>query len=249
MIGDDARVLFDDKASIEDKKKIIFEYYKKLVEEYDRIRNPVGTKDAPAKTCRDLSISHPDFKSGMYWIDPNEGDSRDAIQVYCDMRVGASCITPSPKIVPNKAHYIGKPKHTWFSEMPGGSQFTYKIDRVQLTFLQMLSGRAEQNITYHCKNSVAYLDATKGNYRKAVKLLSGNDLELKPHGDNVSANNKFTFTAAYDGCKDRKSSWDQTMLTFKSDKPNRLPVVDIAPKDIGGRQQQFGLEIGPACFL
>lgn len=122
MIGDDARVLFDDKASIEDKKKIIFEYYKKLVEEYDRIRNPVGTKDAPAKTCRDLSISHPDFKSGMYWIDPNEGDSRDAIQVYCDMRVGASCITPSPKIVPNKAHYIGKPKHTWFSEMPGGSQ-------------------------------------------------------------------------------------------------------------------------------
>lgn len=49
--------------------------------------------------------------------------------------------------------------------------------------------------------------------------------------------------------QDRKSSWDQTMLTFKSDKPNRLPVVDIAPKDIGGRQQQFGLEIGPACFL
>lgn len=67
----------------------------------------------------------------------------------------------------------------------------------------MLSGRAEQNVTYHCRNSVAYLDGIKGNYRRAVKLLSGNDLELKPHADDASTNNKFTYSAAYDGCKVR----------------------------------------------
>lgn len=29
----------------------------------------------------------------------------------------------------------------------------------------------------------------------------------------------------------------------------RLPVVDIAPIDIGGPDQEFGVDIGPVCFL
>lgn len=65
----------------------------------------------------------------------------------------------------------------------------------------MLSGRAEQNITYHCRNSLAYADAQKNNFRKAVKLLSSNDLELKAQKDETSTTNKFAYEAAYDGCK------------------------------------------------
>ena len=65
MLGDDATILFDQKISVEEKKKIIFNYYKQLIEEYDRLRNPTGTKDSPAKTCKDLSLSHPQLKSGM----------------------------------------------------------------------------------------------------------------------------------------------------------------------------------------
>ena len=64
MLGDDAGLLFNEKTPIEEKKKIIFAYYKQLIEEYDRLRNPTGTKDSPAKTCRDLSVSHPELKSG-----------------------------------------------------------------------------------------------------------------------------------------------------------------------------------------
>ncbi|NBH76554.1 hypothetical protein D3Z29_11940, partial [Rodentibacter pneumotropicus] len=31
-------------------------------------------------------------------------------------------------------------------------------------------------------------------------------------------------------------------------KPSRLPILDIAPLDIGGADQEFGLDIGPVCF-
>jgi len=30
--------------------------------------------------------------SGMYWIDPNEGDGSDAIRVHCNMETGQTCV-------------------------------------------------------------------------------------------------------------------------------------------------------------
>jgi len=33
---------------------------------------------------------------GEYWIDPNEGDYRDAVLVRCDMITKSTCIIPQP---------------------------------------------------------------------------------------------------------------------------------------------------------
>lgn len=247
LVGDEPSKLFDKDVPLEEKKRIVFEYYKKLVEEYEKLRNPTGEKDAPAKTCRDLAISHPELPDGMYWIDPNEGDSKDAVQVYCNMAKGATCITPSPNKIPGKAYYIGRGKHTWFSDMKEGFQFTYKIDRVQLTFLQMLSSEAVQNITYLCRNSVAFFDAAKGFHKRALKLMAYNDLELTAALDET--NPAFTYTAIQDDCQARQGTWSHSILQYKSKKPQRLPIVDVAPRDIGSKNQEFGLEIGPACFF
>lgn len=247
LSGDEPSKLFDASVPVEEKKRIVFEYYRKLVEEYERLRSPTGDKDAPAKTCRDLALSHPELPDGSYWIDPNEGDPKDAIQVHCDMAAKASCINPSPSKVPKKAHYIGRSRHTWFSDMEGGFQFTYKIDRVQLTFLQMLSTGAVQNMTYLCRNSVAFLDATRGVHRRALKLMAYNDLELTAPAQDET-NPAFTYTALEDNCKERKNEWSHSLLQYKSQKPQRLPIVDVAPKDIGSKNQEFGIEIGPACF-
>lgn len=38
-------------------------------------------------------------KLGVYWIDPNQGDPKDAIQVYCDMQKKATCIIAKPEQV------------------------------------------------------------------------------------------------------------------------------------------------------
>lgn len=63
-MGDEPARLLSPDTSIEEKKKIVFEYYDKLVKEYDKLKRPTGEKEWPAKTCRDLSIDHPDYKNG-----------------------------------------------------------------------------------------------------------------------------------------------------------------------------------------
>ena len=50
-------------------------------QELDRYRKPDGTRENPARSCRDLWYGHPHLKSGWYWIDPNSGMIDDAIYV------------------------------------------------------------------------------------------------------------------------------------------------------------------------
>lgn len=75
-------------------------------------------------------------------------------------------------------------------------QFTYKADNNQLSFLQLLSSSASQEITYHCKNSIAVFDASKRSFRNALRLMTISDTELNARG-----NNKFRYRVVEDGCK------------------------------------------------
>lgn len=43
--------------------------------------------------------------------------------------------------------------------------------------------------------------------------------------------------------------WGKTVIEYRSQKTSRLPIVDIAPIDIGGADQEFGVEVGAVCFL
>ena len=81
-------------------------------------------------------------------------------------------------------------------------QFTYNDETLspqsmatQLAFMRLLSNQASQNITYHCRNSVAYMDGETGNMKKAVVLQGSNDVELRAEG-----NSRFTFSVLEDGC-------------------------------------------------
>ena len=112
-----------------------------------------------------------------------------------------------------------------------------------MTFLKLLSKRASQNVTYHCKNSIAYYDARERTYDKAVKLLTANDLELTAKGQ---AN--FRYTVQEDGCKTKTSSWSKTVISYETEKAERLPILDIAPYDLGRSNQAMGIDIGPVCF-
>ncbi|NXT29106.1 CO1A1 protein, partial [Syrrhaptes paradoxus] len=78
-------------------------------------------------------------------------------------------------------------KHVWFGEtMSDGFQFEYGGEgsdpadvAIQLTFLRLMSTEASQNITYHCKNSVAYMDQDTGNLKKALLLQGANEIEIR----------------------------------------------------------------------
>lgn len=71
-----------------------------------------------------------------------------------------------------------------------------------MTFLRLLSTEGSQNITYHCKNSIAYLDEAAGNLKKALLIQGSNDVEIRAEG-----NSRFTYTVLKDGCTVSQDSW------------------------------------------
>ena len=73
-------------------------------------------------------------------------------------------------------------------------QFSYKADRNQIGFLQLLSTHAEQNITYHCQNHVAVYNAQRQTYRGSLRLMSWNDQEIFARGRN-------RYNVIEDGCQ------------------------------------------------
>lgn len=242
MGGDEPARIFGKELSEAERRELLLKAYNHVKESLERFRRPDGKKDAPARTCRDLHVAHPELPSGEYWIDPNDGDPRDAILAHCDMDRRATCVFPQPKRSP-EVTYNGDEQEVWLGDVPGGIKLTYKSDSNQLGFLQLLSTAAQQNLTYHCKNSVAYHDAAKNTYRKAVKFLAYNDAEITARG-----NQRFRYDVLEDGCKHRKNEWSKTVMTYRTDKAIRLPVLDMAVKDVGKEGQSFWLEIGMVCF-
>ncbi|KAK2851665.1 hypothetical protein Q5P01_007941 [Channa striata] len=228
---------------------------KTLNSQIENLLSPDGSQKNPARSCRDLKLCHPEWKSGNYWVDPNIGSTADAIKVFCNMETGETCVYPSIANVPKKNWWTSKSKdrkHVWFGEtMNGGFHFSYAQEgpaanaaSVQLTFLRLLSTEASQNITYHCKNSIAYMDQTTGNLKKALLLQGSNDVEIRAEG-----NSRFTYSVLEDGCKKHTGRWGKTVIEYKTQKTSRLPIVDIAPMDIGEADQEFGVDVGAVCFL
>lgn len=67
-----------------------------------------------------------------------------------------------------------------------------------MTFLQLLSTHSSQNLTYHCRNSVANYDANERSHKKALKILGWNDIELNAMGKKM-----FKYEVGEDECKVR----------------------------------------------
>uniref|UniRef100_A0A8C9BV73 Collagen type V alpha 1 chain n=1 Tax=Phocoena sinus TaxID=42100 RepID=A0A8C9BV73_PHOSS len=227
----------------------IFGSLSSLKLELEQMKRPLGTQQNPARTCKDLQLCHPDFPDGEYWVDPNQGCSRDSFKVYCNFTAGGStCVFPDKKS--EGARITSWPKEnpgSWFSEFKRGKLLSYvdtegnPVGVVQMTFLRLLSASAHQNITYNCYQSVAWQDAATGSYDKAMRFLGSNDEEM-------SYDNSPYIRALVDGCATKKG-YQKTVLEIDTPKVEQVPIVDIMFNDFGEASQKFGFEVGPACFL
>lgn len=77
-------------------------------------------------------------------------------------------------------------------------QISYKADHSQLSYLQLLSLKAVQNVTLHCRNTVGYYDPDTRNHKRGLKLLAYTDAEILP-----KANNRLRYKALLDECQVR----------------------------------------------
>uniref|UniRef100_A0A8C7Q7R6 Collagen, type XI, alpha 2 n=1 Tax=Oncorhynchus mykiss TaxID=8022 RepID=A0A8C7Q7R6_ONCMY len=202
----------------------IFGSLNSLRQEIETMRFPLGTKDSPARTCQDLKLSQPELKDGEYWIDPNQGCSRDSLKVFCNFTAGGeTCLYPSKSV--DTLSYVdsnGEP-----------------IGVVQLGFLRLLSVQARQNFTYHCHRSVAWADRTANNgHKRALHFQGANDEDL-------SYETSPYIKALVDGC----SGFDRTVVEVNTPQVEQLPLRDLKITDFGESNQKFGFEVGPVCFM
>lgn len=220
-----------------------------LRQEIETMRFPLGTQDSPARTCQDLRLSQPDKPDGEYWIDPNQGCSRDSFKVFCNFTSGGeTCLYPSKNVNVVKMNTWNKETPgSWYSQFATGSKLSYvdsngePIGVVQLGFLRLLSVQARQNLTYHCQRSVAWADSTaKNNHKRALHLQGANEEEL-------SYETSPYIKALVDGCSYRKGL-DRTVLEVNTPQVEQLPLLDIKVTDFGESNQKFGFEVGPVCF-
>lgn len=215
----------------------------RLNDEFATYKKPTGTKLFPALTCKNLFNDHPYFKSGEYWLDPDEGASENAVLVSCDNKQKSSCIFPVVPKTKVKQWFLGGDGYMWFREdIDETFKFRYTVEATQLTFLQLLSTKVSQNITYHCIQSTAWQNEN-GDSTHSIKLLGDNEREYK-----ATTPRKHRPIVLRDDCKVKDKKQRTTVIEIVTEKTARLPVRDVAVYDIGEDGEQFGLELGPVCF-
>ena len=63
MARDDPSRVFS-KLTDEDRKSLVVKAYEQLKVSFEKYTKPSGDKTAPARTCRDLAVAHPELPSG-----------------------------------------------------------------------------------------------------------------------------------------------------------------------------------------
>jgi len=204
-----------------------------LDKQINDLKKPDGSKANPARTCKDLFLCNPEFESGIYYIDPNQGCTADAISVACIKESGETCVEPRNSSFAKDTWYNGPAKALYMSSVFKGKRIEYNVsDLSQLTFLRLLTTTVSQDIIYLCRNSIADL-----------KLLTTTEVELTKESSDPMNVYEIEDNCVVDG------QWHEARLSYTTTtRSSRLPIIDVATSDIG-RGQEFGWEIGPVCFV
>lgn len=185
------------------------------------IKMPLGTKENPARVCRDLMDCEQKMADGIYWVDPNLGCSSDTIEVSCNFTHGGqTCLKPIT-----------------------ASKVEFAVSRVQMNFLHLLSSEVTQHITIHCLNMTVWQEGTgRTPAKQAVRFRAWN-------GQIFEAGGQFRPEVSMDGCKVQDGRWHQTLFTFRTQDPQQLPIISVDNLPPASSGKQYRLEVGPACFL
>uniref|UniRef100_A0A8C4YKB9 Fibrillar collagen NC1 domain-containing protein n=4 Tax=Testudinoidea TaxID=8486 RepID=A0A8C4YKB9_9SAUR len=112
-----------------------------------------------------------------------------------------------------------------------------------MNFLHLLSSEVVQHITIHCLNMSVWREGSAEKpSEKAVRFKAWN-------GQIFEAEGPFKPKVATDDCKIQDGHWHKTVLTFWTQDPNQLPIVNIYNLPPSEPGKQYHLEVGPVCFL
>uniref|UniRef100_A0A674MA63 Collagen, type XXVII, alpha 1b n=1 Tax=Takifugu rubripes TaxID=31033 RepID=A0A674MA63_TAKRU len=185
------------------------------------LKNPVGTRENPARICRDLYNCEEKMNDGAYWIDPNLGCGADTIEVMCNFTGGGqTCLKPVTV-----------------------SKMEIDVGRIQMNFIHLLSTEAVQHITIHCLNTPVWAEgASLQPSDKAVSFRAWT-------GERIQAGDLLEPLIPRDDCWMRDGHWHRTHFIFQTQDPNLLPIVEVYNLPTTEQGARYHLEVGPVCFL
>lgn len=229
------------------------EALKEVTEEIKRLRKPAGDPKSPGRTCREIAATATEpLKNGVYWIDPNGGGVSDAIEVYCRFNQDRpdktqTCLRPEKESYDKKT-FSRRPSGddvVLFADSLSEEEFSYKTHKSQVKYLHKLAKQGRQRITIQCRNVVTVYDSHNSTYEHAVRLTSFDEEEMS-----VQGNKAFRYKVVKDECKERNGKWGEAVIEVRGRSPRieRLPILDVGFKDVGGSEQEVGIAIGRACF-
>ncbi|TNN68706.1 Collagen alpha-2(I) chain [Liparis tanakae] len=197
---------------------------------------PDGSKERPATTCLELWACHPGYSSGMYYIDPNQGSTADALLAYCSFSSTSkqTCLHPRDSQLPIKAwmeELSDEGSYQWLSRLERGFQFYYPgANVVQMRFLRLHSRTAVQNMTFSC-----HPGHRLGQTDRDVKFLTDS--------------RKQSYLGALKDCvpgEETPSGPRESVFEFED--LDLLPLRDVALMGGANVTHQFGFNVGPVCF-
>lgn len=200
----------------------IFETLQHLSTLIQSLKNPLGTRDNPARICRDLYNCEHKLHDGTYWIDPNLGCGADTIKVTCNFTAGGqTCLKPVT---------VSKPE--------------VAVGRIQMNFVHLLSTEAIQHITIHCLNTPVW-SAGPSSHPSSTDAVSFKAWT----GQRIQAGDLLEPQVPQDDCWMKDGRWHQTRFIFQTQDPNLLPIVDVKNLPSTSPGSRYHLEVGPVCFL
>ncbi|XP_072309336.1 collagen alpha-1(II) chain-like [Eucyclogobius newberryi] len=197
---------------------------------------PDGSKERPATTCLELWLCHPDYTSGMYYIDPNQGSAGDALLAYCSFsgHFTQTCLHPRDPQLPMKAWMEDSTEEgsfLWLSRMDRGFQFDYPgASVVQLRFLKLQSSTAVQKLTYSCHPGHGL-----GQAGRDVKFLTNTG--------------KQSYLGQLSDCEPAEETGSVVReAIFEFEDLQLLPLRDVALMSRANSTHRFSFTMGPLCF-
>ncbi|KAF7660023.1 hypothetical protein LDENG_00290070 [Lucifuga dentata] len=213
--------------TLPDQNSVILKTLHYLSSVIENIKKPLGTRENPARVCKDLLDCHHKLKDDWYWIDPNVGCTSDAFKVFCNFTAGGqTCLHP---LASNK--------------------MVFGVGKVQMKFLHLLSTEATHSITVHCLIDPPY--GTTDSFSSTSPEPYEN-AKLRFHGWNKQVFEEDTLLEPHvlqDECKIHDGSWHQSHFFFHTQDSRQLPIVEIQEIPASQAHSQRHTEVGPVCFL